>query len=209
MLIDCTNCHAHVDAEEGGYLQYWASEDHRPGRFMLLRCRRCRSPLLVEQENTGDMAAGDVWDSSPTVLYPQSDFRVNPKAPPEIRAAVEEGIKCYRARAFTASAVMCRKTLEGVCEAHGIKERTLDSSLKKMLEADLIDRRLYEWSDQLRLTGNEAAHGVGIVSSAQDARDALDFTIGIIDYLFSYREQFEKFKQRRKGKGSEAPPSAA
>jgi len=35
------------------------------------------------------------------------------------------------------------------------------------------------------------------MSSAQDARDALDFTLGIIDYLFSYRDQFEKFKQRR------------
>jgi uncharacterized protein YbaR (Trm112 family) len=197
MFIDCTNCHTHVDAEKGGELQYWASEGHRPGRFMLLRCPRCRSPLLVEQENTGDMAAGDVWDSASVVLYPQPDLRVNPKAPPEIRAAAEEGIKCYRARAYTAAAIMCRKTLEGVCEAHGVKERTLAISLKKMLETDLIDKRLFEWSDQLRLTGNEAAHGVGIVSSAQDARDGLDFTIGIIDYLFSYRDQFEKFKQRR------------
>jgi hypothetical protein len=41
------------------------------------------------------------------------------------------------------------------------------------------------------------------MSSAQDARDALDFTIGIIDYLFSYRDQFEKFKQRR-AKGNAA-----
>jgi hypothetical protein len=197
MLIDCTNCHTHVDAEVGEQLEYWATKDHPAGRFMLLRCRRCRSPLLIVQDNTGNMAAGDIWDSVPVVLYPQSDLRVNPKAPSEIRAAAEEGINCYRARAYTAAAIMCRKTLEGVCEAHGVKERNLDASLKKMLETDLIDKRLYEWSDHLRLTGNEAAHGVGIMSSAQDARDALDFTIGIIDYLFSYRDQFEKFKQRR------------
>jgi hypothetical protein len=208
MLIDCTNCHTHVDAEVGGHLEYWASADHGAGRFMLLRCRRCKSPLLVEQENTGNMGAGDIWDSAPTVLYPQPDLRVNPKAPPEIRAAAEEGIKCFRARAYTAAAIMCRKTLEGVCEAHGVKARNLDASLKKMLETDLIDQRLYEWSDQLRLTGNEAAHGVSIASSAQDARDALDFTIGIIDYLFSYRDQFEKFKARQGKKGKEAPPSA-
>jgi hypothetical protein len=169
---------------------------------MLLRCRRCHSPLLIEQENTGNMAVGDIWNSTPVILYPQADLRVNPKAPPEIRAAAEEGIKCYRARAYTATAIMCRKTLEGVCEAHSVKERTLDLSLKKMLEVDLIDKRLYEWSDQLRLTGNEAAHGVGIASSAQDARDALDFTIGIIDYLFSYRKQFEQFRERRSKGGA-------
>ena len=133
----------------------------------------------------------------PTVLFPQSDFRVNPKAPPDIRAAIEEGIRCYRARAFAAAAIMCRKTLEGVCEAHGVRERSLAGSLKKMLETDKIDRRLYDWSDQLRLTGNAAAHGVGVISSGQDARDALDFTIAIIDYIFSYRDQFEKFKERR------------
>jgi Domain of unknown function (DUF4145) len=150
MLVDCTNCHTHVDAEVGGQIQYWASpEGHPPGRFMLLRCRRCHSPLLIDQENTGNMAAGDVWDSAPAVLYPQSDLRVNPKAPPEIRAAAEEGIKCYRSRAYTAAAIMCRKTLEGVCEAHGVKERSLDASLKKMLETDLVDKRPYEWSDQL------------------------------------------------------------
>jgi hypothetical protein len=57
MFIDCTNCQTHVDAEKGGELQYWASEGNRPGRFMLLRCPRCRSPLLIEQENTGDMPA--------------------------------------------------------------------------------------------------------------------------------------------------------
>jgi hypothetical protein len=203
MLIDCTNCHTHVDAEIGGQLEYWATEDRPAGRHMLLRCRRCGSPLLIEQENTGNMAAGDIFDSAPVVLYPQSDLRVNPKAAPVIRAAAEEGINCYRARAYTAAAIMCRKTLEGVCEAYGVKERTLAASLKKMLDTDLIDKRLYEWSDQLRLIGNEAAHGVGIVSSAQDARDGLDFTIGIIDYLFSYRDQFEKFKQRR-AKGNAA-----
>src|ERR1700733_3355032 len=76
MLIDCTSCHTHVDAEIGGQLEYWASINHPAGRFMLLRCLRCKSPLLIEQENSGNMAAGDIWDSVPTVLYPQPDLRV-------------------------------------------------------------------------------------------------------------------------------------
>lgn len=206
MFIECTNCHAHVDADEIGNFEYGPGENYDPGRYMLLRCRRCRFPLLINQDNSGNAVEGDIWDA-PTVLYPQSDFSVNPKAPAQIRAAVEEGSKCYRARAFTAAAIMCRKTLEGVCEAHGVKERTLDALLKKMLETDKIDKRLYEWSDQLRIIGNEAAHGISVTSSPQDARDALDFTIAIIDYLFSYRDQFEKFKARRPKR--EEKPSAA
>jgi Domain of unknown function (DUF4145) len=209
MLMNCPTCHAYVETDTFGGFEYWASEDHGAGRYMLLRCKRCKSPILADQANTGNIGAGDVWDTPPTVVYPDSDFRVNPKAPIEIRAAVEEGIKCYRSRAFTAAAIMCRKTLEGVCEAHGVKERNLAASLKKMLDTDMIDKRLYDWSDQLRLSGNAAAHGVGVTSSAQDTRDALDFTVGIIDYLFSYRDQFEKFKERRGKKDDQTPTSAA
>jgi Domain of unknown function (DUF4145) len=60
----------------------------------------------------------------------------------------------------------------------------------------MIDERLFEWSDALRVVGNEAAHGVGL-SIDQDAKDTLEFTNAILDYIFSYRDRFEQFKKRR------------
>jgi len=92
---------------------------------------------------------------------------------------------------------MCRKTLEGVCAAHGIEERGLLPSLKRMRAEGLIDDRLYEWADQLRIVGNEAVHDVKITVSREDSRDTLDFTRAIAEYLFAYRMKFERFKQRR------------
>ena len=106
------------------------------------------------------MAEGDKW-GTPFVMFPQTDARVNPDAPTEIRAAFEEACTCYRTQAFTASAIMCRKTLAGVCAGHGIEERNLSASIRKMKDVGLIDERLFEWSDALRVIGNEAAHGVG------------------------------------------------
>lgn len=94
---------------------------------------------------------------------------------------------------------MCRKTIEGVCAEHGVAERSLSLSLKKMKEDGLIDERLFEWSDALRVVGNEAAHGVDISIAQPDARDAIEFTNAILDYLFSYRDRFEQFKKRRSG----------
>ncbi|MBK3746649.1 DUF4145 domain-containing protein [Pseudomonas balearica] len=142
------------------------------------------------------MAEGDKWDI-PFVVFPQGDIRVNPSAPVEIRAAFQEACTCYRTRAYTASAIMCRKTLEGTCAAHGVEERNLSASLKKMKELTLIDDRLFEWSDALRVVGNEAAHGVNVAISQADAKDAIEFTNAILDYLFSYRDRFEQFKKRR------------
>jgi hypothetical protein len=142
------------------------------------------------------MAEGDNWDT-PYLLFPPSDLRVNPSAPRDIQAAFEEACACYRAQAFTASAIMCRKTLEGICAAHSMTERTLAASLKKMKDTGLIDERLFEWSDSLRVAGNEAAHGVGLSIPQSDAKDILEFTNAILDYMFSYRDRFEQFKKRR------------
>jgi len=139
---------------------------------------------------------GDKWDT-PYLLFPAGDLRVNPNAPRDIQAAFEEACACYRAQAYTASAIMCRKTLEGICDAHAVTERTLAASLKKMKDGGLIDERLFEWSDSLRVAGNEAAHGVGLSIAQPDAKDILEFTNAILDYLFSYRNRFEQFKKRR------------
>ena len=64
----------------------------------------------------------------------------------------------------------------------------------------LIDGRLKEWADQLRLTGNEAVHDVDAKVSHQDARDTLDFTKALSEYVFTFRDKFEEFKKRRMAK---------
>lgn len=163
-----------------------------------MACTTCRSPILIRQTNVGNIAEGDKWDT-PFVVFPQADLRVNPNAPPAIRTAFEEACSCYRVGAYTASAIMCRKTIEGICAEHGINERNLSASLRKMRDDGLIDERLFEWSDALRAIGNEAAHGVGITISQPDAKDTLEFANAILDYIFSYRDRFEAFKKRRAG----------
>jgi hypothetical protein len=73
-----------------------------------------------------------------------------------------------------------------------------------------IEGRLLEWAEALRNFGNEAAHDVGVTISAQDAKDIMTFTEALIEYVFTYRDQFERFKKRRtagdtkKKKGTDA-----
>jgi hypothetical protein len=196
MIIECENCRQYVDAKEAG--SYWRHFDGREPsrRYTLLCCTKCQEPILVGQTNIGNMAEGDEWDT-PFAIFPQGDIRINPRAPVEIRSAFQEACTCYRSHAYTASSIMCRKTLEGVCSAHGVEEQNLSASLRKMRELTLIDDRLFEWSDALRMVGNEAAHGVKGEISQPDAKDAIEFTNAILDYLFSYRDRFEQFKKRR------------
>ena len=196
MIIECFECRSYVEAKAIGSFEQFSDGSGPSSLFTLLSCTKCGSPILVRQTNIGNMAEGDKWDT-PYLLFPSGDLRVNPSAPRNIQAAFEEACACYRAQAFTASAIMCRKTLEGICATHNVTERTLAASLTKMKESGLIDERLFEWSDSLRVAGNEAAHGVGLSIAQPDAKDILEFTNAILDYLFSYRDRFEQFKKRR------------
>jgi hypothetical protein len=72
----------------------------------------------------------------------------------------------------------------------------------------LIDGRLYDWADELRVAGNEAAHDVMSQTSGEDARDLLELTEAIVEYVFIYRDRLERFLQRRRARQEQASAPA-
>jgi hypothetical protein len=87
--------------------------------------------------------------------------------------------------------------MEGLCKDQGATANNLMQALRQLKDSGVIDDRLFEWSDALRLTGNIAAHGVEFKVAREDAEDVLAFTEAIVDYVFAYRARFEEFKLRR------------
>ena len=47
------------------------------------------------------------------------------------------------------------------------------------------------------MSGNEAAHGVHTTVDSSDARNILDFTRALMEYVYTFNRQFERFKKRR------------
>ncbi len=133
-------------------------------------CHTCEAPTLVIQEPYPD---GDV--SEPIQLYPLARGARLHGAPTNVRNAFREAVSCLeRAGASTATAIMCRRTLEVLCAQHGASGRDLKTQLEALHASDFIDRNLLEWATELRFLGNEAAHGVGEVDR-KDAKDAVEF----------------------------------
>jgi Domain of unknown function (DUF4145) len=197
MVLFCNECGALVEAvEEKRYLRD-NPDDGPPYRVVtFLRCSSCQGPFVISQENQNGYELEE-----PVVLFPQLT-RINPNLPKAIHAAFQEADACFRARAYTASAIMCRKTLEGLAAEHGIKGKPLVASLKELKESGVIESRLYEWADALRISGNEAAHDVNVTVSAEDARDLLEFSGAILEYVFTFRDRFDAFKKRRQSTGA-------
>ena len=191
MLLECKYCEAVVDGKIQASYDYFDEETGGPVKFTFLRCPQCSAPLLACQEDYGNG-----WDE-PSRLFPVQDKQVNPDLPEPIRNAYKEALACLKSKSYTATAIMCRKTLEGICCVHGIKAKNLSLGLKEMKTKGIIESRLFEWAEALRISGNEAAHDVQITISAQDAKDIVAFTDALLEYVFTFRDKFKEFIERR------------
>jgi len=192
MILECSRCEAIVDAQElHSYVDTDPDPEAPPGMWTFLKCPKCTMPLVTVQVDLGE------GYDPPTRVYPAKNKELGASIPKNIRGAFKEASMCMKAKAYTASAIMCRKALEGLCAAHKVKEKNLSLSLKKLREKGLIEERLFEWAEALRNMGNEAAHDVNVVMNAQDAKDMIEFTEALLEYVFTYRDKFERFKSRR------------
>lgn len=192
MRVDCKDCDIRVDGKVIGSYEYHDVDQGPPTKITLLECPRCQHPILVREEK--------LWFdwSKPETIYPCEGDAVNPNLPEEIQTTIREARSCFlRAKAYAASAVMCRKALEGLCATHGIKGSNLANALHKMKEQGFIEGSLFEWANELRLVGNEAAHDIAVQVSGEDARDLLEFTEAIVEYVIIFRDRFDRFKKRR------------
>ncbi len=196
MVLECKKCHASIIPEFIANHEYEYSfnrdeeslHSYSPsGKYEFWHCPNCQSPFLTQEDD----------ESGFTVLYPPKENPVNANLPARLKSAYSEAISCFNSRAYTATAVMCRKTLEGICGEHGAKGNNLVQNLKELRDKGIIENRLFEWADALRISGNEAAHDLAITTSSEDARDILEFTSALLEYVFTFRDKFEKFKKRR------------
>lgn len=191
MIVECEKCRARVDAVNLASYPY-DPPGEAPANIYFLRCPQCMSPIL----------AMGPWDPEPDDvpirMFPPTESRLDRSLPSPIRSSFDEALSCYQAKAYTAAAIMCRKTLQGICVEHEVLSNNLAQALREMKDKGLIESRLFEWADELRLSGNQAAHDVKSSMSPADARDILDFTRALLEYVFTFRDKFDQFRQRRR-----------
>ena len=163
-----------------------------PAEFAFLQCGNCLSPLVQWREDFGQGFGAD----KPVFMYP-APRRLSHEIPRQLRAEFDEACKCFAAKAYGATVVMVRSTLEGTAHQEGVSKRTLDDALKEMQAQGKIDGMLAEWADLLRVVGNDGAHFTGNTVDREDAEDALDFAEALLDHLYVLRKRFDAFKARR------------
>ncbi len=199
LIIECPDCAAKVSAKVIALKDDFPDEVGAPTQLYFLECSSCNRVLLgySEMVRTGP----EDWDfDRPVRLWPSPKKRTSWKLPLSVRDSIDEATKCIDAKAYSACAVMCGKALESVCKEHGIKDWQLHKGLVELKEKEIIDGRLFEWGETLRKSRNLGAHASGVSISSDDAKDILDFTIAICDYVYVLTDKYEEFKKRQQAK---------
>ncbi|WP_219461617.1 DUF4145 domain-containing protein [Nonomuraea rhizosphaerae] len=202
--INCWACGEDQAAEEQAELVTGRSGDHddQKIRLAIATCHHCSAPSVLHQELIWDDYAEEerVRSTRADVVWPISDQRSYVRAvviPEELRREHQEAQRCFNADAYTATVVMVRRALEGVCSHHNISATNLVRALEEMERQGLIEGRLLEWAQELRVLGNQAAHFTGRPVARQDAQDALELAEALLDYLYLFTGRFNAFKKRR------------
>jgi Domain of unknown function (DUF4145) len=202
-FVFCTRCEKATNATEQGSVVDEGSESGAPMLVTLVSCDVCDHAMVMLQEDVGEG-----WDEMARV-WPNPRRSLSTAVPKRLRAEHHESVKCFDAKAYTATVVMVGRTLEGVCAEHGVRERSLTLSLKRMHERNLIDERLLEWAEELRVLRNDGAHYTGSQVGREDASDALALCEALLDYMYVLTAKFNEFRDRRaarKNVPADSPP---
>jgi Domain of unknown function (DUF4145) len=198
VALQCGICSKHVAAEIVGAL-FFALDDYTYTTH-LLKCPACGDANVTR---TVSEFFGE-WEEiePPTRVYPAPDRELSSNTPIHIRKAFSEAQLCKSVGAFTGSAILSRRVVEGIAEDRNATGRNLKAKLTSMKNSGEIDGRLADWADALRLVGNDAAHRLDKQTSFADASDALVFAEALADYVYTYRARYDEFVRRQP-----APPN--
>ena len=76
------------------------------------------------------------------------------------------------------------------------RKLTLGEGIKRLHDTNVIDDRLYDWSQQLQAFRNLAAHPEDISISRNDAEDLQTFVNAIVEYVYDLADRYAEFKER-------------
>lgn len=197
ILIDCPHCGERVQAS---LAQPWINHEYTY-RIGIAQCHKCHNPLVAHQDFLGPVGPlGREEYSEAQRLWPSPEVVLSLDIPEMIRVSLTEARKCLSCGAYTASVAMTGRGIEGMCHHFKTKKSMMFEGLKELLYREVIDKRLYQWADELRLHRNLAAHASGAGFSRQDAEDNFEFAVAICDYVFVLNRKFEQFTKRTKAR---------
>ena len=118
--------------------------------------------------------------------------------PDDIASAASEAYSCFSINANRAAVLMARTAIEATAKDKQITDGNLYQKIDAMAEKNIITDQLAEEAHEIRLLGNDMAHGdLAEAVSEEDASDILGFLDSVMDYVYQQPMLLQKRKALR------------
>lgn len=196
-LITCPFCE-----EMGNFTQVFTAHKKKANstkaiHFDTYRCQNCMGHVQV------------MW-STDEQFNQRYDFRVQPwpiasKAKPshnwpdQISRFWIQAKDAVVRENWDAAAVMARSALQAALREQNATGNNLKSEIEDLANRGILPPVMKEWSDELRLIGNESAHPVPNSSAANpdDIKDAVEFLDYLLQYLYDLPKGISNYRARK------------
>ncbi len=225
-IIDCPDCKAKVGAIECGQaIRKGIDDGGSPWaeRITVGTCPNCGGFLVGEasqMEFEGFDADDDRWWDEVRVYPKPARAFSSRRIPRTLKESLVEADRALQAKANMAACVMFGRALEALCRDH-LQEKTapadastkkkpimLGIGIKQLKDKNIIDARLYDWSQDLQAFRNLAAHpDEDFAPSRQDAEDLQAFVYAITEYVYDLTDRYTEFKKRMAEQVAKRKPS--
>lgn len=197
--IECPFC-----GERGKFATVFQAQKKKPNsrktlNFDTLKCANCAGYVQV------------LWSASEHGPHQGlHEFRVQPWPlhvpdppehwPAEVRRGWQQAHRSLLNESWDAAAVMARGALQAALRQQGAQGANLKEEIRHLASRGILPPLMREWSDEVRLLGNDAAHA-DTKNDGVDSVDACD-VVRLLDYLLEYLYNLPKaiadYRQRRK-----------
>lgn len=220
-IVDCPFCKAKVAAVESGCAEHSGFDDEAGepygSKLSVGQCPRCNTLLAAQSRQLRfegwEGEENNVW-SDPVRLHPNppktfSSFRI----PSTVTISLKEADIALQGNASLAACVMFGRALEALCRdvlynpeekeavlaGESKKKLMLANGIQQLRDKNIIDSRLFDWSQHLHAFRNLAAHSDsdGAAITREDAEDLQAFVYAIIEYIYDLADRYDEFKERQ------------
>lgn len=100
---------------------------------------------------------------------------------------------------WDAAAVMARSALQAALRNQQAKGKNLKEEIDDLLHKGILPKVMKEWSDELRLLGNESAHprAASDPPAENDVHVVINFLDYLLLYLFDLPSQIQEYRKRK------------
>jgi hypothetical protein len=128
-----------------------------------------------------------------------------PDVPRHIAEAADEAYRCYSIVAYRAAALLARSVIEASAKDKGITRGQLVTKIDAMHKAELIRKVVKEGAHEVRLFGNNMAHGDFVEPvEPEEAEEVLDLMAEVLHDVYQQDARVNRRRAAREARNAGA-----